>query len=89
MQVIDYPKRKNWPALCKRPMKNQGELEVTVKAILQMVKQKGDTALKTFTKWFDGVNLEELQVSPGEIEAAVNKVPEDLKQAIQLAKANI
>lgn len=64
-------------------------LESTVKNVLERVKNSGDQALKEITAQFDKVNLSELEVSAFEIENAIKTVPENLKEAIQIAARNI
>ena len=89
MNKIKYPKREEWPELLKRPENDITELFDTARTVLDDVKKNGDRAVKRFTKMFDGVELEELEVSREEIAAAVDSVPEDLKKAIRSAKNNI
>src|SRR5690606_17087386 len=45
--------------------------------------------LLRYTRKFDGVLLDELQVSEQELEEAAGKIQEELKEAINLAKVNI
>ena len=56
------------------------------KANLQRSSTKGDKAIAKYASFFDGVTLENIQVSPEEIKIAKNEVPAELKEAIQLAK---
>ena len=46
------------------------EAQATVDAILSAVKERGDAALKDYTKRFDGVQLDCLRVDPAAVEAA-------------------
>jgi histidinol dehydrogenase len=64
-------------------------LEKTVKKILDKVKDKGDKAVRKYTKDFDGVKLKKLAVSKKEIKTAENLLSQELKDAIQQAKSNI
>jgi histidinol dehydrogenase len=89
MKIEINPSPKKWPALCQRPQMELEYLESSVKNILTRIKKSGDEALKELTKQFDQVELNQLQVSDAEINEAIAKVPEKLKQAIQTAAANI
>ncbi|HIP16944.1 MAG TPA: histidinol dehydrogenase [Methanothermococcus okinawensis] len=61
----------------------------TVKKILDSIKNKGDEALREFTKKFDGVNIEDFKVYEDEIEEAYNKVDYKVISAIEQAHENI
>ena len=89
MKVFKYPEISEWESLCKRAQIAKNELEDIVNGILENVKLNGDKALFEYSEKFDKVSLDTLQVSTEEIEAANKNVPQDLKEAIQLAKKNI
>ncbi|WP_367753011.1 histidinol dehydrogenase [Flavobacterium sp. WC2430] len=89
MNKIYDPKPNTWSAILERPTKTIDDIELTVKEIFKEVQKKGDTAVAKYTSIFDGVNFENLEVSIQEIETAVATVPNELKDAIQLAKSNI
>jgi len=89
MEVIKYPNRNNWKELLKRPTFDTSQLDKTVKLVIEDVKSKGDDALKYYTKKFDSVDLETIAVSKKEINEAVKKIPDILKQSIDLAIENI
>ena len=89
MQVLKNPPQESWKTICLRPQLEFEFLEGVVKNIFYRVKASGDAALKEFTVQFDQVNVEDLKVTPQEIEEAIQKVSEDLKNAIQSAAANI
>lgn len=89
MKRFDYPRREEWSDLLQRPALDAAVLEKKVRKILDKVKQKGDRAVKAYTREFDGVKLKKLQVSEKEIKAAVATLDPALKEAIQLAAANI
>jgi len=72
-----------------RPINDDRDLEKTVIKILNKVKDRGDKAIKSFTKLLDEVTIKKLQVSPQEIQEADGLVSEELKQAIKLAASNI
>lgn len=89
MKIIIEPKRKDWTRILKRPTKTFYELESIVKEIFKDIKSNGDEALRRYTKKFDKVDLSEIAVSKAEISDAENKIPETLKEAINIAKNNI
>lgn len=89
MNKIYNPKPETWSAILERPTKTVDDIELTVKEIFKEVQKKGDVAIAKYTSIFDGVNFENLEVSNEEIESAISAVSEELKAAIQLAKANI
>src|SRR5215203_3061802 len=89
MQIILNPERKEWAKLLQRPYYDNGSVLQAVETILNEVKQKGDFALKQFSKEFDSVSINEFKVSEGEIEAAGSGLSLKLKDAMQQAKKNI
>lgn len=89
IQKIINPDIAQWDALCKRPAIDTEDLNGLVQQIFKEIKQNGDAALKKYTQLFDGSNPDEVTVSQEEIAAAVAQVPDNLKAAIQLAKANV
>lgn len=89
MKTYTYPDRSEWPALQARPVMEAASLEKKVRKVLETVRRKGDKALRRYTREFDGVRLKKFQVTPKEFAAADNKLSEELKAAIQLAKFNI
>ena len=84
MEAIRNPDKRQWESLAQRPVSYQAELEEKVMAILQEVKANGDTALKAFTKQFDGLETEDFRVNIPD----VSLTPE-LEKAIQRAAENI
>ena len=89
MRIVNNPPNQEWPALCQRPQMELDFLESTVKNVLVRVKNSGDQALKEITAQFDKVILTEIEISAIEIENAIKAVPENLKEAIQIAARNI
>jgi histidinol dehydrogenase len=89
MKIIRFPNREAWPEILARPQTDTGSLEGSVREIVDAVRQGGDDAIRSFTKRFDGVDINELRVSETEIAEASSRVPDDLKAAIDLAKNNI
>ena len=89
MKKIYNPQPESWSEICKRPTQTFSDVEETVKQIFKEVQQKGDKAIAKYASFFDGVTLENIQVTQEEIEIAKKEVPAELKEAIQLAKSNI
>lgn len=69
----------------------QAGITAGVAAIIKEVKERGDEALLDLTAKFDRIRLqpEQLRVTAQEFEAARSLVPEDFREAIRQAKANI
>ncbi len=88
MQVVKYPDKKDWRHLLKRPSQDFTLVKDVVQNILNDVKQRGDAALKDYTKRFDKIELNRLFVTEDEWQAA-GSIDEDLKDAIQLAIKNV
>ena len=89
MKKIYNPQPETWSEICKRPTQTFSDVEETVKQIFKEVQQKGNKAIAKYASFFDGVTLENIQVTQEEIEIAKNEVSTELKEAIQLAKSNI
>ena len=89
MQIIRYPDKKDWIELLTRPVADATALEKKVEKILKAVRKKGDKALRKYTRKFDGAVLDEFQVRDDEILEATNLLAPELKDAIQVAAANI
>jgi len=89
MKIIRYPAADAWAEIVKRPTIDTSRLNETVTSVLADIRQRGDTAVKEYEEKFDHVSLESLAVTPEEIEAACDIVPQVLKDAIVLAYNNI
>ena len=89
MNKIINPKPETWSEILKRPTQSFKDIEETVLGIFKEVQSKGDSAVVKYTSLFDGIALENIEVSNQEIEEAIGSVSQELKEAIQLAKSNI
>ena len=89
MKRIEFPSRSQWPALLQRPVIDTATLQQQVKGVMDVVKQDGDKAVLQFTRQFDGVQLDSLEMSEDAIATAIQLVPDDLKRAIKQAAHNI
>lgn len=89
MKTYTYPSKDELDALLRRPVRDASELNATVAAVLQDVRLRGDAAVREYEEKFDKVQLDDLAVSEAEMLAAEELVGDELKQAINLAHANI
>ncbi|MCB7480369.1 histidinol dehydrogenase [Christiangramia sediminis] len=89
MNKILNPTKADWPEILKRPTQTVADIEQTVNQIFDEIKAKGNAAVAKYTELFDGIKLDELRVSPTEVQKAEKEISEELKTAIKLAKSNI
>ena len=89
MKKIKNPDKKTWPDLIKRPTNSYDDIEQTVASIFKEIQIKGDVAVSKYVSLFDGVHLNSFEVSKEEIAEAIDQIPNELKEAIALAKSNI
>lgn len=89
MKIIKYPKKETWNEILARPAFDTKFLRQTVADILDAVKLNGDAALRRFAREFDKVEIVELLVSEEEFAEAERQISDELKAAINKAKANI
>ncbi len=73
----------------KRSEQDVNNVLDTVSEILNNVKKNGDAALKSYTKKFDGVLIDDLKVTDDEIKEAYDSLDETLLIALKQAAANI
>lgn len=57
-----------------------------VRSIITQVRQRGDAALRDYARQFDGVELDAVRVSQDEIAAALEAAPQDLVDALTVAR---
>lgn len=89
MRIVRYPEREVWKKILERPHTDISALNSVVDGILEDVRNNGDEAVRRCEMRFDGVSLQSLAVTDGEIENAVRSVDAELKEAIELAHSNI
>lgn len=89
MRIVRYPEREVWKKILERPHTDISALNGVVDGILEDVRNNGDEAVRRCELRFDGVSLQSLAVTDGEIENAVRSVDAELKEAIELAHSNI
>jgi len=91
MSVIDYGDKEEVQKLLSRSAMGLENAVETVKPILDDVRDGGDYALSTYTKKFDefDLNLDNIRISPKEIDAAYSRADKGLIKALKHAKSNI
>lgn len=89
MKFLLNPEADIWQKELARPVQKTKEINKIVKPILRKVQRSGDKALLKFALEYDHVHLDSLFVTDKEINAAKEAVSQELKTAIQVAKANI
>ncbi len=89
MNIIINPAEATWESILQRPTSNYADLEEIVSQIFKEVQTKGDVAVSKYTSLFDGITVDDTLVSDQEIALSTNEISDELKAAINLAKANI
>ena len=89
MEAFIYPKKEDWKALLARPTASYEELESLVSQVFIEVQKDGDKAVAAYTQKFDQISLNNIAITQSEITQATSRVSDQLKDSIQLAKANI
>jgi histidinol dehydrogenase len=89
LTTVIYPSQAEWETLLERPATEAAVLWEQVSKIMLEVKSKGDSALRAYTKEFDGVELRELVLDEAAMKRAVSEISVDLHKAIRQAAANI
>ena len=75
--------------ILNRDIQAEEDVSRAVDEVISAVRERGDEALKEYTKRFDGVELDTLQVTEGEIASAWEQVEEDFRVTLQMAAENI
>ncbi|MDD4158334.1 MAG: histidinol dehydrogenase [Proteiniphilum sp.] len=89
MKTITNPSESKWKKLTERPLIKQRKLMDSVEKMFYDIHRKGDKAVLAYSRKFDYPGQETLEVDRKTIAQAAEKVPEQLKQAIELARKNI
>ena len=89
MRKYVEPHRQQWDSLTRRVGRDDAMLEWRVAGILEQIRRGGDSALRQVSEAIEGFPLSDFKVSNEEIEAACDRVPEDLKAAIVEAASRI
>lgn len=89
MKVYTNPARSRWAELCLRPSSDNTLVRERVEAIVARVEKEGDEALIALAKEIDGIEMNSLEVSETEFQAAESEVSQEVRSAIKAAAANI
>lgn len=74
----------------QRPAITEGaNITVAVTDVINIVKHDGDAGISALTEKFDGVKPDSIRVSNAEIEAASDRLSEEMKTALKQAYSNI
>ena len=65
------------------------EVEAAAREILAAVREQGDAAVRHYLRKFDGVDVEQLEVSKAEMDAAEAAVDPEFLEAVDLSIANV
>jgi histidinol dehydrogenase len=90
-RILELPKDEAIVAerLRRRESLFEPQLLSQVQALFTSVKERGDRAVLDATRTHDGVTLAALSVSSESIDEAVNQLPPELRQAIEVARERI
>jgi len=75
--------------LGQRNNRLSGEIQDTVKIIVDEVRQNGDSALRKYTKQFDKVDVKSFEYTVEQLNEYASKAPEKLVTVMEKATANI
>jgi histidinol dehydrogenase len=89
MQYIQYQSAEDLKSIVSRPTLNSEDLTPAVQNIMTDVQENGDEALVRLTEKFDGIKPDNLFVDKQMIDDSETSISNELKQAIDLAAANI
>ena len=89
MDIRINPPKAEWPELCRRPADVNPQVRGRVEAIIERVRNGGDEALKDIAAEIDGFVPERFEITVEEIREAGKQVPEEVKEAVAAAAANI
>lgn len=89
VKLAEFKQNKNYTKIMKRSGERYVDLFSVVKNIFDEVSQKRDEAIRKYTKQFDGVDLQNFQVSKEEIPEAYKKVSTRYMSALEQSISNI
>ena len=89
MRILKYPATSTWDSIASRPEISSSALIDTVQEIMDNVKINKDKALYAYAEQFDKATISKLQVEENEFSEASKNLPQELKEAIDLAYKNI
>jgi histidinol dehydrogenase len=68
---------------------DDGTIVAAVRDILAAVRERGDDALRSYTARFDGATIDDIAVSDADRKRALEAIPVEVRDALELAAANI
>ncbi len=89
MKIIKNIKPTDYESILKRPFEDDSSVSDIVSNILSSVKLNGDRALIDITRQIDKKEIDAIEVSKEDIQAASLLVSNDLKESIAVAISNI
>ena len=89
IKTIKYSKDVDLEKELARSQFSYDDVNETVESILKDVRARGDKALIEYTEKFDGVKLENLEVTEEEIKKAFDSIDKELLEVIQYSHDNI
>ncbi len=89
MKKIYRPEVIQWAKLCARPVHEEEQLHAVVDEMFDRIKREGDKAVLTYSRRFDAPKQELLQVDLQAMTQASERLSDELKGAIELARDNI
>ena len=75
--------------ILNRDIRQETGVDEAVDAVLAAVRERGDDALRDYTRRFDGAELQELQVSQAELDAAWDSLDTEFIRTLNMAAENI
>ena len=75
--------------ILNRDIRAEADVDAAVDAVIAQVRTRGDAALREYTKRFDGVELESLEVTEAEIDDACASLDEEFLTTLRMAADNI
>ncbi len=88
MRILEFDKI-SVEEILNRDLQAEEDVSAAVDAVLAEVKANGDAALRAYTARFDGVELENLQVSAEELDAAWESLDPEFIKTLEMAAENI
>lgn len=89
MKIHVNPAKADWPELLRRPQGDARALDRSVRKIMEAVQQRGDKAVRKYSRQFDGVSMRQMLVKEKEFRAAEQSIDPALASAIRQAADNI
>ena len=71
--------------ILNRDIRQETGVDEAVDAVLAAVRERGDDALRDYTRRFDGAELQELQVSQAELDAAWDSLDAEFIRTLNMA----